>query len=390
MDKARVGFIGAGRFISLTHLPTARASAAMEVRAIADLDEAALQRHRDAGPVGYTTNDYKDLLADEDIELVVIGTKQDLHAPLTVAALDAGKWVFCEKPLCETEDEARRILAAEARNPGRLAVGFNRRFAPAYQDARRLFAPIPRPWFLHYRLMYPSGYVRGGDGFYADRPRILYEGTHVLDLVCWLLGGPPRRAYMAGDETANDACLLEFADGSLVTVTCGSVGTHCFWKEYMELFGAWAAVTVSDFTDVRVRGIPGQFDRLVPPFRGEHAEAVLRHGFDFYETYKVNVVDQAHAGAGARDGMDFEEVRRPAPGDFDATAHAPSNPEAPTFIPDKGWAASLEHFARCLRSGQAPENAAAAAGAQATRLALALLDARAQGRPVAFPPPAGT
>jgi len=386
VDKVRVGFIGAGQFISLTHLPTARASKRMEVRAIADLDDATLARHRQAGPVGYTTTDYKKLLADDEIDLIVIGTKQDLHARFTVEALDAGKWVLCEKPLCETDEEARRVLAAEARNPGRLAVGFNRRFAPAYQDAKRLFADIPRPWFLHYRLMYPSGHTRPSDGFYVHRPRILYEGTHILDLVCWLLAAAPARVYMTGDVTANNACLLEFADGSQVTFTCGSMGTHCLWKEYLELFGTWAAVTVSDFTDVRVRGIPGEFDRLVPPFRGEQAEAVLRHGFDFYETYKVNVVDKAHAGGGARAGMAFEEVRRPAAAPFDVSEYAPSDPDAPVFIPDKGWAASLEHFARCLRTGQPPDNADGAAGARATRLALALLASREQGRPVAFPP----
>ena len=92
--KARVGFIGAGGFISANHLLTARDSQWMEIAAIADLNEETLARHASRMPVGYTTTDYRRLLAAPAIDLIIIGTKQDLHARLTIESLDAGKWAF--------------------------------------------------------------------------------------------------------------------------------------------------------------------------------------------------------------------------------------------------------------------------------------------------------
>ena len=59
---------------------------------------------------------------------------------------------------------------------------------------------VPRPWFVNYRLMYPNPSKQSETSFYRDQPRILYEGCHVLDLVCWLLGGPPERVFMTGDR----------------------------------------------------------------------------------------------------------------------------------------------------------------------------------------------
>ena len=95
MQKINIGFIGAGAFISATHLKTAGETDFINIAAIADLNEDLLAAHRKKYNIGYTTTDYKKLLADENIPLVVIGTRQDTHAALIVEALDAGKWVWC-------------------------------------------------------------------------------------------------------------------------------------------------------------------------------------------------------------------------------------------------------------------------------------------------------
>ena len=89
-----MGFIGAGGFISAHHLLTVRDSEIMEIRAIADIDEKRLTKHAAGMSVGYTTTDYRKLLADSEIDMVIIGTKQDLHARFIVESLDAGKWVL--------------------------------------------------------------------------------------------------------------------------------------------------------------------------------------------------------------------------------------------------------------------------------------------------------
>ena len=77
--QANVGFIGAGGFISAHHLVTANESEYLNIGAIADLNEDTLKRHAGNMTVGYTTTNYKDLLADKNLDIIVVGTKQDLH-----------------------------------------------------------------------------------------------------------------------------------------------------------------------------------------------------------------------------------------------------------------------------------------------------------------------
>jgi predicted dehydrogenase len=384
-QHVRIGFIGAGNFISANHLLTARDSARMEIAAIADLDPKRLEKHRAAMPVGYCTDDYRRLLADPDIDLVVIGTKQDLHARLIVESLDAGKWVFCEKPMAETEEETQAVLDAERRARGRLAIGFNRRFAPAYLRVRDLMRPRPRPWFIHYRLMYPSPAKHRAGDFYEHQSRILYEGCHILDFVSFLLEATPRRVFMTGDRHLNHACILDYPDGSQVTLQCGSLGSYCLWKEYLEVFAENAAITVSDFTDLRVRGIPGVFDELFPPHRNERAAELRKFGFDFYEIYKGQEMLQYRDFYKQTYGMELEAVRRPHETAPPAPVYRPEHPDLWSFVPDKGWIASFEHFAEACRTGARPLNADGADGKLATDLALALLQSLDTGLPVQFP-----
>jgi len=384
MAKVQVGFIGAGNFISAHHLLTVRDSEIMEIRAIADLDEERLQKHAANMLVAYTTTDYQKLLVDADVDMVVVGTKQDLHARFIVESLDAGKWVLCEKPMAETAEETQAVLAAEVRNPGRLAVGFNRRFSPAYADAKRLMQTIARPWYINYRLMYPNPTKRDKTDFYSTHERILYEGCHILDLVCWFLDAEPRRVFMTGDRLINNCCILDYADGSQVSFMCGSMGSYSFWKEYMEVFAEWTAIAVSDFVDMRVRGFEGEFDRAYPPHLGEHAEEVRKWGFDFYEAYKVDQMLGGRASYKENYGMDIVPVRRPTPFPFEASDFGPVHPDLWGFIPDKGWIPAVEHFAQCFLNDAEPGNADGRAGALATDLALALLESLETGQAVEF------
>ena len=386
MKKARIGFIGAGRFISANHLLTAKHSKIMEIAAIADLDQTLLDKHAAAMPVGYTTTDYHRLLQDPEIDIIVIGTKQDLHAKMIVEALDAGKWVFCEKPMAETEEETKAVLDAEKRNKGRLAIGFNRRFAPAYLKTRELMMNVPRPWFVNYRLMYPAPDKARAGNFYSKLSRILYEGCHVLDYVSFLLNAKPQILYMTGDEYNNNVCVLSYADGSQVSFMCGALGSFLCGKEYMEVFGRYVAITVSDFTDMRVRGISCEFDRLYAPHMNEHAEDVQRWGYDFYEEYKSVEMQQYAKFYKETYDMDLELVRRPhttAP-KTDDIHFEQQNPELWSFQPDKGWIGSFEHFAQAFLDGKEPLNADGAAGKLTTDMALALLESLHTGRPVAL------
>lgn len=370
MKTINVAFIGAGNFIKAFHLKTAMYCPWMNIHAIADLNTELLQKHAAALPVGYTTTDHRRVLTDPKVDLVIIGTKQDTHAKLIVESLDAGKWVYCEKPMAQTQQETETVLAAEARSIGRLAVGFNRRFAPAYQRAKYLFANLPRPWFLNYRLMLPNPQKHQPGNYYSDQPHILYEGCHILDVGCWLFDAVPTRVYMTGDRLVNNCCILEFEDGSQMQLMCGGMGSYCLPKEYLELFAEYHAITVNDFVDMRVRGFEGQFDRVYGTYMGEHQAEVMKYGFDFYDLYRAKETINRSRDIPA---MPLEYVRRPTPVPFNVDDYSHENPDVWAFVPDKGWEEALKHFARCFLEDRRPENADGKAGALSTQLALDLL-----------------
>ena len=382
MKKARVGFIGAGNFISANHLLTVRDSSRMEIAAIADLDEERLAKHQARMKIGYVTTDYKKVLADPDIDIIIIGTKQDLHAKMIIESLDAGKWVLCEKPMAENEEECQAVLAAEKRNKGKLAIGFNRRFAPAYAEAKRLMKDIPRPWYINYRLMYPNPHKQGEKSFYSTHPRILYEGCHILDLISWLLEDTPTRVFMTGDRILNNCCILEYRDRSQVSFMCGSMGSYGLWKEYMEIFGTYTSITIQDFVDMRVRGIPGGKDRLFAPYLGEHAAEVLTWGFDFYEMYKSKELMKNDTAYQDEYQMFINPVQRPLALPFEVEKYGKVHPDLWGFVPDKGWTWSVEDFAACFLDGRKPLNADGEAGKLATEIALRLLASLETGLPV--------
>jgi predicted dehydrogenase len=88
----------------------------------------------------YCTTDYRQILEDPEIDCVLILTRHNLHAPMVVDALHAGKHVFVEKPLALTLDELRQVVSAYESNPRILMVGFNRRFSPFTTRARELMS----------------------------------------------------------------------------------------------------------------------------------------------------------------------------------------------------------------------------------------------------------
>ena len=385
MRRVQVGFIGAGEFISSQHLLTVRDSKITDIAAIADLDEAKLKQHSSTMKVGYTTTNYKKLLDDSKVDMIIIGTKQDLHAQMIVESLNAGKWVLCEKPMAETDEETRAVLKAEKKAKGKLAIGFNRRFAPAYVKTKQLMKKAERPWHLYYRLMAYHVPKDGKHDFYHGHERIIYEGCHVIDIVCWLLDLSPVRAYMVGDRYHNNICTFEFPDGSCASIICGSMSSFCLWKEYMEVFAHGRSITVSDFVDMRIRGFEGESDLLFPLSRGAHAEQIERFGFDYYETCRVKEIlaNPKSMDYMACAKMHIEPVHRPISRKIDETEPWNVGCKPPYFCStDKGWQQSLEHFAQCFLDGTKQDNADGIAGARSTTLAPALLKSLETGQTV--------
>jgi len=139
-DKVRVGVIGAG-VIGRYHCETlALRLSGAELTAVADVDEDAARRAAALATGALATTDHRALLADGSVQAVVIATPNDTHGDLIREAARAGKHVFCEKPLALDLASADAALAEAAGQGVKLQIGFQRRFDPAYREARRAIA----------------------------------------------------------------------------------------------------------------------------------------------------------------------------------------------------------------------------------------------------------
>jgi predicted dehydrogenase len=177
---------------------------------------------------------------------------------MVVDALQAGKHVFVEKPLCLTGDELDRITSVyeeKAKEGLHLMVGFNRRFSPHAVKAREFFAERADPLVMVYRVNagpLPSDHwaqdpdVGGG--------RIIGEACHFVDYLQALCGAPPasvfaRRIGKHSSGLVDDQSLLSFTfgDGSIGTVIYAAGGDTALPKERVEIFGDGKALVMDDF-----------------------------------------------------------------------------------------------------------------------------------------------
>jgi predicted dehydrogenase len=215
---------------------------------------------------GYATTDFDEVLQDDDVGLVLISTRHDLHAPLTLAALRAGKSVFVEKPLALDEAELAQIESffAEA-GPGAplLMTGFNRRFSPAAEHARAALAGRTTPLVADYRMnaghIPLDHWVHGPEG----GGRNIGEACHVYDLFDFLVGGAAVRHVTAqsigpgSDRLArndNFTATISYDDGSLCTLTYTALGNADHPKERMDVFSDNTVVTLDDYKSLAVTG----------------------------------------------------------------------------------------------------------------------------------------
>lgn len=262
----RVGLAGASSFAQGMHLPNmVKLRDRFSLRAVMSRTGANAKAVGTQYEAGYCTTRFEDLLEDADVDLVMVTTRHDLHAPMTLQALRAGKHVFVEKPLALREDELDAIERFYAERPDGplLMVGYNRRFSPATQAVVRVLAGRTTPLLVNYRMnagfIPPDHWVQGPEG----GGRNLGEACHIYDLFSALVGEhavvdvqasavhPRGEPWRRND---NFVATLRYADGSVCTLTYTSMGEKSHPKERMEVFADGRVVTMDDYKSVAIHG----------------------------------------------------------------------------------------------------------------------------------------
>jgi predicted dehydrogenase/threonine dehydrogenase-like Zn-dependent dehydrogenase len=240
----RVGIVGAGSFIQSMHIPNLNAlNRYYRITAICNQTGPSARNVARQLDSCAALTDYDDLLRS-DIDLVLIGTRHNLHADLAIRALEAGKAVFVEKPMCITWKEYEQLRDVIQRTDAPFMVGYNRRFSPFAQEVRRIITNRINPVIIQYTMN--AGYVSYDAWVHTQEGggRIVGEACHIIDLFRYLVGYPPQTLSVTSITPKTDSMrsddntiiTIKYEDGSVCTLIFTSIGSKKGEKESMKVF----------------------------------------------------------------------------------------------------------------------------------------------------------
>jgi len=196
LDRIRVAVIGTGSISTDDHIPGWQAIPDAEIVALADASELALASAKKLVPDGVRlVNDYRELLDDSDIDVFDICAPSALHAEISIAAMQAGKHVLCEKPMATCREDAARVLTARNETGRHYMTALHMRVDPSVVSLRKALESVPlgevyyarAQWLRRRRLPGRKGFttraLSGGGPSYD-------LGVHMFDLAWWMMGCP--------------------------------------------------------------------------------------------------------------------------------------------------------------------------------------------------------
>jgi len=290
--QLRIALVGAGGFAKGMHLPNIQSlSDRFYLQAVMSRTGHNATATAEQFGAGYATTDYRKILEDSAIEAVIIATRHNLHAPMTLEALMAGKHVLLEKPLALCRDDLAKIEAFysetdEGKSKPILLTGFNRRFSRYARRISELIRERSNPMIINYRMN--AGYIPLNHWVHGDEGggRNLGEACHIYDLFTFLTASPvisvqassvcPATGhYIPGD---NFTATMTFSDGSVATLTYTALGCKEYPKELMEIFVDGKVIVLEDYRLLKILGAKakgietkisdkGQKDELIDFFR---------------------------------------------------------------------------------------------------------------------------
>lgn len=238
-----VGIIGAGNFSKNTLLPILKKTGLFHFSALATTGGPSAAETQNSFSFNYITNDYKKIISDPEIDLVIISTNHNTHATFIVEALEGGKHVYCEKPLCLSLDELERVEAAYRASGGELFCGMNRRYAPLIHKIKEILSTSKVPAVYDYIA---NAGVIPNDHWTQDElvggGRIIGEACHFVDTIQYLDGSKllslnvsyaTNQAYPKKD---NALITLHFSSGAVANIVYTSMGSKKYPKEQLRVF----------------------------------------------------------------------------------------------------------------------------------------------------------
>ena len=246
MEKLRVGVIGCGSIAQHRHLPEYQANKNVELVAVCDSNEERANQIAAKYEVEVYTN-YEELLSSGTVDAVSVCTPNYLHAPISIAALNAGLHVLCEKPMSTSKQEAEAMIAAAKESGKKLMIAHNQRFVASHQRARQLIASGEIGKIYSFRTAFghggPEGWsVDGKESWFFEKDKAFVGamgdlGVHKTDLLRYVLGEEITEVGSFVETSAKDFADVDDNAVCVLKTETGIIGT---------LAASWAYVSKED------------------------------------------------------------------------------------------------------------------------------------------------
>lgn len=262
--KGVVGIIGAGNFTSAMILPSLKKHSA-NIKSIASSGGLSGTSMAKKYNISNSTTDYKTIIADDEVDLVLITTRHNTHASMAQEVLAAGKHVFVEKPLALTNEELTDILDCYKNNEkGSITVGFNRRFAPLAIEMKKQIGNSNTP--IHVVATMNAGFIPQ-DVWVHDMQvgggRIIGEACHFIDLISYLTGSEVESVCMnamgknPNENTDNATILLKYKNGANGVINYFANGSKAYDKERLEVYSQERTLVMENWRKLTGYGFKG-------------------------------------------------------------------------------------------------------------------------------------
>lgn len=259
-SKGVIGIIGAGNFTGAMIVPVLSKLNA-KIKYIASSRGLSSTTLAKKYSIAKSTTSDQEIFDDNELDAVIITTRHNQHASQVIEALNAGKHVFVEKPLAITNEEIEAIIKAYNGSNQSLIVGFNRRFSPFIQDAKKALGKISSP--INVIATMNAGHIPS-DHWVQDMEigggRIIGEACHYIDLITFLTDSKVVEVVMSGQgtnpelDTDNAVIILKYENGSQGVINYFSDGHKAYSKERIEIYDNGKNIIIDNFRSSKYFG----------------------------------------------------------------------------------------------------------------------------------------
>lgn len=253
-DFLNVGFISPGAFATSTALPHLKEIKNIKLSAISGSNGKQIKDLGEKWGVDYVASDYRKILEDKNIDVVICTSRHSRHAQIVKEALALNKNIFIEKPMCVNETELNEIMEVAKKSKGRLMVGFNRRYCTHFTMAKKEFSNSNTPLMILYRVNFGSLDKDHWTYDLKEGGRIIGECCHFIDSMQYLTGSTPKSISASVIPVAgaiaheeNVSITIEYANGSIGTIFYSALGNFRLPKEYIEIYGDGKIFVIDNF-----------------------------------------------------------------------------------------------------------------------------------------------